>query len=343
MSKAELRCTSCLHAKAMELFEGLVPCSIDSDVFAVRELQSSRLRFPEDYPVLVGCAAKLFAAGEKVAEDFNARSAILLYECDMTADPSGRSLLPDPFGVGMAMEMASALRAFASSAEHVLAKVRLAMLSGGPGADLLALDGQTKLQVTLEPEDTHRGFNVAKLNLNEFSLLKQLETLQHICGQGKKFAEENRVVLIQASLFFILKVWFLVDFIFVQIVEHAINSCVEACHFLDFIKDETTGQDAQKHFLNTIGARVVETMWQSDEEEDFSEDDHDDFKDDTESDEEAPEMPSPTSPPRKVTCAGAKALELVGKARAKVVPAIRSDSASDADSDSARPSKKARV
>jgi hypothetical protein len=200
VSKAELRCTSCLHAKAMELFEGLVPCSIDSDVFAVRELQSSRLRFPEDYPVLVGCAAKLFAAGEKVAEDFNARGAILLYECDMTADPSGRSLLPDPFGVGMAMEMASALRAFASSAEHVLAKVRQAMLSGGPGADSLALDGQTKLHVTLEPEDTHRGFNVAKLNLNEFSLLKQLETLQHVCGQGKKFAEENRVVLIQASL-----------------------------------------------------------------------------------------------------------------------------------------------
>ena len=151
----------------------------------------------------------------------------------------------------------------------------------------------------------------------------------------------------------------------VQIVEHAINCCVEACHFLDFIKDETTGQDAQKHFLNTVGARVVETMWRSDEEDGLSEDDHDEQDDhdehdehdehddhderdehddsehDTESDEEFSE------PPPKFTCAGAKALELVGKARAKVVPAIRSDAVltvdSDSDADSARPSKKARV
>lgn len=202
VSKAELRSTSGLHAKAMELFNELVPCSVDSDVFAVRELQTSRLRFPGDYPVLVGCAAKLFAAGEKVADDFSARGAILLYECDPTVDASARSLLPDPFGVGMASEMASALRAFASSAEHVLAKTRQAMLSGGPSADGLALDGQTKLRVTTEPEHTLQGFDVAKLNVNEFSLLKQLECLKHVCGQGKRFAEENQLVLLQASFFF---------------------------------------------------------------------------------------------------------------------------------------------
>jgi hypothetical protein len=94
-------------------------------------------------------------------------------------------------------------------------------------------------------------------------------------------------------------------------------------------------------------------MWRSDEEDGLSEDErdeqdeqddhndheerdeHDDSAHDTESDEEFSE------PPPRFTCAGAKALELVGKARAKLVPAIRSDS--DSDADSARPSKKARV
>lgn len=109
-------------------------------------------------------------------------------------------------------------------------------------------------------------------------------------------------------------------------MENAITSCNEACHFLDFIKDETTGHEAQKHFLKTVGTRVVETMWQSDEEEGSSEDDDDEHN--TESDEE------PASPPQS-TLSGAKALVLIHKARAGL--------SSDSDAGAARPSKKARA
>lgn len=349
LAKARLTLGATLQAKAMKLFGSLVPRRIPPSDFSLGELDHRHFRNAQDSKLLSSAAAKVLERGERMAEDFHLRTTTLLYQVDASVAPDDREMLPDPLGVGQAMEMMRTLRTFSGAVEGLRECNRRSALATEDFGNFAELSkGKDKVKVVFDPEESLAGLNPARIG-KEYVVLRELEFLQHRCGQCVRILKDQGLLS-------------------VSLLDMIIDAANNAYSALEPIADDTKAHDAEKYLLRFHGVRLEQYTWKDDD-ADLSESEVSDgdslFSDLTSeeelekqggaSEEEEDSSSGEEEPEAFKVGAGAIGAVLVTKARAKVLKAKADEvkasgqpnraelqRASEAYGDYARASKRAR-
>ena len=329
----------------MKLFGSLVPRRIPPSDFSLGELDHRHFRNAQDSKLLSSAAAKVLERGERMAEDFHLRTTTLLFQVDASVAPDDREMLPDPLGVGQAMEMMRTLRTFSGAVEGLRECNRRSALATEDFANFAELSkGKDKVKVVFDPEESLAGLNPARIG-KEYVLLRELEYIQHRCGQCVRILKDDGLLS-------------------VSLLDMIIDAANNAYSVLEAIAEDTKAHDAEKYLLRFHGVRLEQYTWKDDD-ADFSESEVSDgeslFSDLTSEEDKDDKMEEEDSssgeeePETFKVGAGAIGAVLVTKARVKVLKA-KSDAlkaegkphraelerASEAYGDYARASKRAR-